>query len=45
MPLPGTPYEDEPTGKIPPEMERIIGQLSKRNKAFGQYNKQAKSGL
>lgn len=45
MPLPGTPYENEQVGKISPDIESVIGKLSKRNKAFGQYHKQAKSGL
>lgn len=42
MNLPGTPWENEPVGKISPEIKKLVGQLATKNKAFGQYAKQSK---
>lgn len=41
MPLPGTPYSSEPVGQIAPELEKILGQLASRNKAYGSHEKQS----
>ncbi|MHA1729953.1 MAG: TIGR04013 family B12-binding domain/radical SAM domain-containing protein [Promethearchaeota archaeon] len=41
MPLPMTPFENEPVGKIGPEIESMVGKLASKNKAFGQYRKQS----
>jgi len=41
MPLPGTPFEYEEAGKISPKINKIVGQLATRNKAFGQHQKQS----
>lgn len=42
MPLPGTPFENEPVGVIQPEVEKILGTLASRNKAYGSHEKQSK---
>ncbi len=42
MPLPGTPFENEPIGVIQPEVEKILGTLASRNKAYGSHEKQSK---
>jgi len=44
MPLPGSKFENEPPGKVPKEIERIIGQLIKEKKAYGQFQTQQKIG-
>ncbi|RLI64437.1 MAG: TIGR04013 family B12-binding domain/radical SAM domain-containing protein [Promethearchaeia archaeon] len=41
MPLPGTPFSDEPIGKIDHEILKIIGKLAKDGKAFGEHLSQA----
>ena len=42
MPLPGTPFANEPVGIIRPEVEKILGKLASRNKAYGSHEKQSK---
>jgi B12-binding domain/radical SAM domain protein len=42
MPLPSTPFANEPVGVIKPEVEKILGKLASRNKAYGSHEKQAK---
>lgn len=37
MPLPGTPFMNEPRGKIDPEIMKIVGKLSKIGKAYGSH--------
>jgi len=41
MPLPGTPFSNEPVGVILPEVEKILGKLASRNKAYGSHEKQS----
>ncbi|MCF2139393.1 MAG: TIGR04013 family B12-binding domain/radical SAM domain-containing protein [Candidatus Lokiarchaeota archaeon] len=41
MPLPGTPFENEPNGKVSPKIHEIIGKLAKQGKAYGEYQSQA----
>ena len=41
MPLPGTPFSNEPVGIILPEVEKILGKLASRNKAYGSHEKQS----
>ncbi len=42
MPLPGTPFSNEPLGKIDSEIMNIVGKLTKIGKAFGSHLAQAK---
>jgi B12-binding domain/radical SAM domain protein len=42
MPLPGTPYQYEPVGVITEDLEKMLGLLASRNKAFGSHKKQAR---
>ena len=42
MPLPGTPFSNEPLGKIDSEIMKIVGKLTKLGKAFGSHLAQAK---
>jgi B12-binding domain/radical SAM domain protein len=44
MPLPGSKFENEPPGKVPKSIEKIIGQLIKEKKAYGQFQTQQKIG-
>jgi len=41
MPLPGTPFSDEPVGVIHPAVEAVLGKLASRNKAYGSHEKQS----
>ena len=41
MPLPGTPFADDPKGIVAPEILSIIGKLAKQGKAYGEYQVQA----
>ncbi len=41
MPLPGTPYQYKPVGVIREDLEKLLGLLASRNKAFGSHKKQA----
>jgi radical SAM superfamily enzyme YgiQ (UPF0313 family) len=40
MPLPGTPLADAPPGRVTPEVESILGRLSKDGLHTGQWRKQ-----
>ena len=40
MPLPGTPLADAPPGRVAPEIESILGRLSKDGLHIGQWRKQ-----
>jgi radical SAM superfamily enzyme YgiQ (UPF0313 family) len=40
MPLPGTPLADAPPGQVTPEVESILGRLSKDELHIGQWRKQ-----
>jgi B12-binding domain/radical SAM domain protein len=40
MPLPGTPLADAPPGQVVPEIESILGRLSKDGLHIGQWRKQ-----
>jgi B12-binding domain/radical SAM domain protein len=40
MPLPGTPLADAPPGRVAPEIESILGRLSKDGLHIGQWQKQ-----
>jgi len=40
MPLPGTPLADAPPGRVTPEVESILGRLSKDGLHIGQWRKQ-----
>ncbi len=40
MPLPGTPLADAPPGRVTPEVESILGRLSKDGFHIGQWRKQ-----
>jgi B12-binding domain/radical SAM domain protein len=40
MPLPGTPLADAPPGRVAPEVESILGRLSKDGLHSGQWRKQ-----
>jgi B12-binding domain/radical SAM domain protein len=40
MPLPGTPLADAPPGQVTPEIESILGRLSKDGLHIGQWQKQ-----
>jgi B12-binding domain/radical SAM domain protein len=40
MPLPGTPLADAPPGRVAPEVESILGRLSKDGLHIGQWQKQ-----
>ncbi len=40
MPLPGTPLADAPPGRVAPEVESILGRLSKDGLHTGQWRKQ-----
>ena len=42
MPLPGTPFEKDKLGQITPEIEKIVGKLALKGKAYGEYQNQAK---
>ncbi len=44
MPLPGSKFENEPAGKISSDLKKIIGQLSSKNLAYGQYQTQLVTG-
>jgi len=41
MPLPGTPFSNEPKGILDPSILKIIGKLSKIGKAYGEHLSQA----
>jgi B12-binding domain/radical SAM domain protein len=41
MPLPGTPFENEPVGVLHPRINKIIGKLGASGKAFGEHIAQA----
>ena len=41
MPLPNTPYSNEPVGVIQPEVETLLGKLASHNKAYGSHEKQS----
>ncbi|MHA1647264.1 MAG: TIGR04013 family B12-binding domain/radical SAM domain-containing protein [Promethearchaeota archaeon] len=41
MPLPGTPFANEPVGIVVPELQKIIGKLAQAGKAYGEYQAQA----
>ncbi|MHA1795540.1 MAG: TIGR04013 family B12-binding domain/radical SAM domain-containing protein [Promethearchaeia archaeon] len=43
MPLPGTPFENEPKGRIDPKILEIVGKMAKQGKAYGEH--QAQAGL
>ena len=40
MPLPGTPLADAPPGRVTPELESVLGRLSKDGLHIGQWRKQ-----
>jgi B12-binding domain/radical SAM domain protein len=40
MPLPGTPLADAPPGRVTPELESVLGRLSKGGLHIGQWQKQ-----
>ncbi len=40
MPLPGTPLADAPPGRVTPEIESILGRLSKEGLHIGRWRKQ-----
>jgi radical SAM superfamily enzyme YgiQ (UPF0313 family) len=40
MPLPGTPLADAPPGRVSPEIESILGRLSRDGLHVGQWRKQ-----
>jgi radical SAM superfamily enzyme YgiQ (UPF0313 family) len=42
MPLPGTPFEHEPLGKIDKRIFNLMGKLSTKGLAFGEHQAQAK---
>ena len=42
MPLPGTPYENEPHGAIDERIFHITGKLAQKGKAYGEHINQAK---
>lgn len=42
MPLPGTFFSTEPVGVIKPRVEKVLGRLASRNKAYGSHEKQSK---
>jgi radical SAM superfamily enzyme YgiQ (UPF0313 family) len=42
MPLPGTPYQNSPTGHLTKEIKEIVGRLESSGKAFGHYLKQSR---
>jgi len=44
MPLPGTPLADAPPGRVTPEIESILGRLSKDGLHTGQWRKQEELG-
>ena len=44
MPLPGTPFENEPLGVLNPRILKIIGRLVQKRKAFGEHITQAGIG-
>jgi B12-binding domain/radical SAM domain protein len=41
MPLPGTPFSNEPIGVIRPRVEKLLGRLASRNKSYGSHEKQS----
>jgi hypothetical protein len=41
MPLPGTPFENDPLGVVDKRIQRIVGQLATKGLAFGEFLSQA----
>jgi radical SAM superfamily enzyme YgiQ (UPF0313 family) len=45
LPLPGTPWRNEPPGRIEPETRLLLDRLASQGKAYGQWRRQEELGV